>query len=92
MGIKFLGVPLNQIDRLCSEEEKVMIEIKTYKTEEIGHPQMDEYRTMKIVKEDVQTFGVGMQIHSWRDMLQFDDEPDTPTQKELSDKTREALK
>ena len=87
MGIKFLGTPIRQFDRLCSEEEKVIIEIKCFKTEEIVNLEKGTVTT-----EDIQTGGWGVQIKSWRDIFQVDDEDDYPDKSELSDKVRETLR
>lgn len=90
MGIKFLGTPIKQFDQLCSEEEIVMIEVKCFKTEEIGYPQPEG--GMKIIRENVQTGGWGRQIHSWHDIFQVDDEEDYPDKNVFSDKVRESLR
>lgn len=90
MGIKFLGTPVKMFDQLCNEEEKVMIEIKCFKSEEIGYPQPDG--SMKVVTEDVQTGGWGRQIKSWKDIFQIDDEDDYPDKKNIRDSLREKLR
>lgn len=90
MGIKFLGTPVKAFDRLCSEEEKVVIEVKCFKSEEIGYHQPDG--SIKFVTEDVQTYGYGRQIFSWRDIFQTDDEDDYPEKKDISDSVREKLR
>ncbi len=70
MGIRFLGTPIEQFDRLCIEEEIVKITISCFKREEIGHP--DGSTTM----EEVRTGDWGMQIKSSKDILQFVDDDD----------------
>jgi hypothetical protein len=86
MGIKFLGTPIRQFDRLCSEEEKVIIEIKCFKTEHV----ID--KDGRFVTEDIQTGGWGVQIKSWKDIFQVDDEDDYPDKKDIRDELREKLK
>lgn len=90
MGIKFLGTPIKQFDQLCNEEEKVMIEIKCFKSEEIGYPL--EGGGFKYVTEDVQTGGWGVQIKSWKDIFQIDDEDDYPDKNDIRDSLREKLR
>lgn len=67
-----------------------MIEIKCFKTEEVGYPQPEG--SMKMVKENIQTAGWGRQIKSWRDKFQVDDEDDYPDKNAFSDKIRESLR
>jgi hypothetical protein len=79
MAIRFLhGTPLNQIDRLCQEEEKVMIEISSYR--------LEYYPDGTI--EWVKTGGWGSQIHSSKDLFQYDNEDINV----LSDDTKESLR
>jgi hypothetical protein len=90
MGIKFLGTPIKQFDQLCDEEEKVMIEIKCYKKEEIGYPSPEGVR---FVEEYVQTAGWGVQIRSSKDIFQVDDgDGEYPGKKDLTDAWREKLR
>ena len=72
MGIKFLGTDLASFDQLCREEEKVIISISCFKSEEIGYPNsdVDGGTTMEI--EEVLTAQWGQQIKSSKDIFQFD--------------------
>lgn len=90
MGIKFLGTPIKQFDRLCSEEEIVVIRVECYKSEEIGYPQPEG--GMKLVKENIKTGGWSRQIFSWKDIFQTDDEDDYPDKNAFSDKVRDSLR
>jgi hypothetical protein len=94
MKILFLGVPLEQIDQLCKEEEIVKVSISTYKREITGHVG-GEGDTL----EEVQTGGWGIQIRSSKDMIQFvsddarDDEYGEPKEKiEYSDNVKEKFR
>ena len=86
MGIKFLHTSIKQFDRLCNEEEKVVISINCYKTEETVHPDGS------ITLDDVLTSGWGVQIKTWKDIFQIDDEDDYPDKNALSDKVKESLR
>ena len=67
MTIKFLGLSWDEINQLCREEEKVMITISCFKTEELGHADGS------VTKEDVLTYSYGQQIRSAKAIpLQFD--------------------
>lgn len=93
--IKFLHFPLEKIDELCREAEKkgekVMIEINTYGKESIGSWEYDKEtgKTVPVEKEDYTLTGGlgGCQIHSSKDLFQFDNEDmkllDKETKKEL---------
>ena len=97
MKIRFLGVPLEQIDQLISElddGEYVKVSISTFKREIIGHVG-GEGDTL----EEVQTGGWGCTIRSSKDMIQFvsddtrDDEKGEPKEKiEYSDNIREKFR
>jgi hypothetical protein len=94
MKIRFLGVPLEQIDQLCKEEEIVKVSISTYKREIFSHTG-GEGDTL----EEVQTGGWGIQIRSSKDLIQFvgdetkEDEYGEPKEKaEYSDKIREKFR
>lgn len=86
MGIKFLGTPIKQFDQLCNEEEKVMIKIECFTSMELGNSDGS------VTREDVKTGGWGIQIKSWRDIFQIDDEDDYPDKNAFSDKVRESLR
>lgn len=90
MGIKFLGTPVKQFDKLCREEEKVVIEVKCFKTEVFEHREDD--RSVVTTTEDVLIGAWSSQIKSWRDIFQIDDEDDYLDKKELTDKLRESLR
>ena len=73
MGVKFLGTPLEQFDQLCREEEKVVISVSCYKSEETGYPNtdiVDGGTTVEI--EEVLTAQWGQQIKSSKDIFSFD--------------------
>ena len=63
-----------------------MISIKCFKSEELGHSDGS------ITREDVKTAGWSVQIKSWRDIFQIDDDDDYPSKNELTDKVRESLR
>lgn len=74
MTIRFLGTPIDQFDQLCREEEKVMITVSCYKTEELGFPNTDVDGSATIEIEDVLTGQWSQQIMSSKDIFQFDNE------------------
>ena len=79
MAIRFLhGTPIEQIDRLCNEEEKVIIEISCYREEHYPDG----------TSEWVKTGGWGSQIRSSKDLFQYDNEDI----KVLTDAARESLR
>jgi hypothetical protein len=78
MTIKFLHTPLERIDQLCQEEEKVEVMINTYKTEYYNDG----------TSQEVQTGGFGGTIRSSKDLFQFDDED----MKQLADHVKEKLR
>jgi hypothetical protein len=78
MTIKFLHTPLERIDRLCQEEEKVEVMINTYKIEYYSDG----------TSQEVQTGGFGGTIRSSKDLFQFDDED----MKQLADHVKESLR
>lgn len=89
--IRFLGVPLEHIDQLCSEEEIVKVSISTYKREVFGHAG-GEGETL----EEVQTRGWGCEIRSSKDLVQLvdddKDEYDAKKKNEYSDKIKEKFR
>ena len=76
--IKFLHTPIEQIDRLCKEEEKVEVIINIYHTE--------YYRDG--TSELSQTGGFGGTIKSSKDLIQFDNED----MKKISKQTKHKLR
>src|SRR5262245_4277982 len=55
--VRFLGVPLEQIDKLIEEEEIVKVSISTYKREVMGH--YDGNNNARTTIEEVHTGGWG---------------------------------
>jgi hypothetical protein len=91
MKIRFLGVPLEQIDQMISELEDgeyVKVSLSKFKREVFSHPG-GEGDTL----EEVQTGGWGCSISSSKDLIQFvddkDDEYDAKKKDEYSDSVKE---
>jgi hypothetical protein len=64
MTIKFLHTPIERIDQLCKEEEKVEVVINIYRTEHYNDGTPSQL---------VQKGGYGGTIKSSKDLIQFDD-------------------
>lgn len=62
MTIRFLGNPLDQIDQLCREEEKVKVTISCHHTEVYNDGTSEEVLTSASTRE----------IRSSKDLFQFD--------------------
>jgi hypothetical protein len=91
MKIRFLGSPIEDIDRLISELENgeyVKISVSTHKREVFSHPG-GEGDTL----EEVQTGGWSCTIRSSKDLIQFvddkDDEYDVKKKDEFSNSVKE---
>jgi hypothetical protein len=78
MSIKFLHIPLEIIDRLCEEEEKVVILVNAYRTERHSDGTIEE----RLIA------GWGATIRRSKDLFQFDNE-DIKTR---TDDTKEKLR
>jgi hypothetical protein len=91
MKIRFLGVPIEQIDQLCNEEEIVKVSISTFKREVFGHPGQES-----TTLEEVQTGEWGSTIRSSKDLIQVvdddKDEYDAKKKNEFSDKVKEKFR
>ena len=61
-------MPIERIDQLCKEEEKVKITINTYKT----NLYYGDKTGLIVNRELVQTGGYGTTIESSKDVFQFD--------------------
>ena len=74
MGIRFLGTPIEQFEQLIKEEEKVMITISCYKSEELwtANSDIDNHHGPTVEIEQVLTAQWGQQIKSAKDIFQFD--------------------
>lgn len=80
MTIKFLHTPIEQIDQLCRDEEKVKVTIAVYNTEHYN----DGSGPSALVK----TSEWGQTIKSSMDLIQFDDSD----MKKLSRETKHELR
>ena len=86
MGIKFLGTPIEQFERLCSEEEKVTITVSCFKADKEGlfHPDGT------VTYEDILVAQWGRQIKSAKDIFTYDNE-EVQGMKDLNDDTKEEM-
>jgi hypothetical protein len=78
MTIKFFHTPIEQIDRLCKEEQIVRIMISTYQVEALKDGTIVE----------IETGGFGGTIKSSKDLIQFDNED----MKVLTQKTKKEMR
>jgi hypothetical protein len=87
LGVKFLGTPIEQFERLCREEEKVTVVVSCFKSDKEGlyHPDGT------VTHEDILVAQWGRRITSAKDIFTYDDE-EVQGMKDLNDDTKEKLR